>query len=396
MPWPIHDVNTIRREFVTKALMQGASFSALCREYGISRKTGYKWRHRALQDGLKRLGDQSRRPKSSPTQVAEQAVCTLIRFKLRHPSWGPKKIRQLYARQFADVPSLSSCQRVLTRAGLVLARRRQRKPLKERISSAMVPTAPNEVWTVDFKGWWNLANGQRCEPLTVRDAFSRFVLAVHALPRADTRQVQGFFEGLFNTYGLPRVIKSDNGAPFATAGAPWGLSRLSAWWLALGISVDRSRPAHPQDNGAHERMHRDIAAELATQNHPDLDSQQAAFDLWREQFNWQRPHEALAGRCPAELYQKSSRRMPSEVAISYSSEMVPRKVSKAGMIKWGGHVKIFISGALAGWTIGLRYCDPDHLELWFADLLLGHLEISSVRFLRAASRPQEASDARTA
>jgi transposase InsO family protein len=392
MPWPIHDVNTIRREFVSKALTQNASFSALCREYGISRKTGYKWRQRALNDGLRRLADQSRRPKSSPTQLEESAVCTLIRFKLRHPSWGPKKIRQLYVRRFAEVPSLSSCQRVLTRAGLVLTRRRQRKPAKERISSPIVAQAPNEVWTVDFKGWWSLSNGQRCEPLTVRDAFSRYVLAVYAVPRADTRQVQSFFEGLFKTYGLPRVIKSDNGAPFATAGAPLGLSRLSAWWLALGIALDRSRPAHPQDNGAHERLHRDIAAELSCQTHPDLESQQAAFDLWREEFNWRRPHEALGGRCPAEMYQKSARRMPSAVAIDYGSDMLTRKVSKAGMITWG-QIKIFVSGALAGWPVGLRQCDPDHLEIWFTNLLLGHLEVSSARFLRAASRPQETSDA---
>ena len=396
MPWPIHDVNTIRREFVTKALMKGASFSALCREYGISRKTGYKWRQRALAEGLRQLADHSRRPKSSPTQLAESAVCALIRFKLRHPMWGPKKIRQLYARRFADVPSLSSCQRVLTQAGLVMRRRRRRAALGERITSPITAQSPNEVWTVDFKGWWSLSNGQRCEPLTVRDAYSRYVLAVHAVPRANTTQVQSFFTGLFEQYGLPRIIKSDNGAPFATVSAPHGLSRLSAWWLALGIGLDRSRPAHPQDNGAHERLHRDIAAELSCQNHPDLESQQAAFDLWREEFNWQRPHEALQGRCPAEIYRKSSRRMPASVAIDYGTDMVIRKVSQAGMIKWGGHVKIFLSGALTGWPIGLRQSDPDHLEVWFANLLLGHIEISSVRFLRAASRPQETQAIRSA
>jgi transposase InsO family protein len=390
MPWPIHDVNIIRREFVTKALMQGVTFSALCREYGISRKTGYKWKQRALAEGLRRLSEQSRRPKSSPTQLAESAVCALIRFKLRHPAWGPKKIRQLYARRYADAPSLSSCQRVLTRAGLVLRRRRRRAAAAQRISTPVIAQSPNEVWTVDFKGWWSLSNGQRCEPLTVRDAFSRYVLAVHALPRADTTQVQGFFAGLFQQYGLPRVIKSDNGAPFATVSAPLGLSRLSAWWLALGIGLDRSRPAHPQDNGAHERLHRDIAAELSCQNHPDLASQQAAFDLWREEFNWQRPHEALQGRCPAEVYRKSSRRMPAAVSIEYGPEMITRKVSQAGMIKWGGHVKIFLSGALSRWPIGLRQCDADHLEVWFTNLLLGHIEISSVRFLRTPSRSQEA------
>jgi transposase InsO family protein len=388
-------MNTIRREFVTKALVHGASFAALCREYSISRKTGYKWRQRALNDGLQRLAEQSRRPKSSPMQTGEDAICALIRFKLRHPAWGPKKIQLLYARRYGEAPSLSSCQRILTRAGLVLKRRRRIKPAGERIITNLVARAPNDVWTVDFKGWWRLANGERCEPLTVRDAASRFVLAVHALPRADTLQVQRFFERLFATYGLPSVIKSDNGAPFATAGAPLGLSRLSAWWLALGIAVDRSRPAHPQDNGAHERLHRDIAAELATQKHPDLGSQQAAFDLWREEFNWQRPHEALEGRCPGEIYRKSSRTAPAMPVIEYGTDMTTRKISKAGMIKWGGHVKLFVSGALAGWPVGLRQSSPDYLEVWFAHLLLGHIEISSVRFLRAASRPKE-TDARIA
>lgn len=388
MPWPIPNVNTIRQEFVTKALTEGSNFAALCREYGVSRKTGYKWRERALADGLNRLSEQSRRPKSSPTQLDEAAVCTIIRFKLRHPAWGPKKIRQLYARQHAVVPSLSSCQRVLTRAGLVMPRRRRVQPETGRISVGTVAHQPNDVWTVDFKGWWRLANGHRCEPLTVRDAYSRFLLAVQVLPQADTRQVRGYFETLFQNYGLPQAIKSDNGAPFATANAPLGLSRLAAWWLALGIELDRSRPGHPQDNGAHERVHRDIAVELARHRQPDLSQQQAAFDLWREEFNWQRPHEALDGRCPGEVYRKSPRRMPDRLELAYGAGFEARKISKAGFLTWGPH-KVFISGALAGWHVGLRPCDADHLEVWFAHLLLGHIELSSERLLRAASRPQQ-------
>ena len=159
MPWPTQDVNTIRREFVTKVLMKTVSFAALCREYGISRKTGYKWRERALADGLSRLAEHSRRPKRSPSQLDESTVCTLIRFKLRHPAWGPKKIRQLYCRQFAQAPSLSSYQRVLTRAGLVLVGRRRRRPETARLSLGAVAREPKDVWTAEFKGWWCLANG---------------------------------------------------------------------------------------------------------------------------------------------------------------------------------------------------------------------------------------------
>jgi putative transposase len=390
MPWPILNVNTIRREFVTKALMKGASFSALCREHGISRKTGYKWRQRALADGLSRLAEHSRRPKASPRQLDEVTVCTLIRFKLRHPAWGPKKIRQLYARQFQPVPSLSSCQRVLTKAGLVLARRRRTKPVIGRISLGAVARAPNEVWTVDFKGWWRTADGQRCEPLTVRDAFSRYVLAARTLVQANTAGVRAEFERLFQTYGLPQVIKSDNGAPFATTTAPLGLSRLSAWWLALGIELDRSRPAHPQDNGAHERLHRDIAVELSRHVQSDLTAQQAALDLWRQEFNQERPHEALGGRCPVEFYRPSPRRLPAgPVLLDYGPGFYPRKINPHGTLKWQNHC-FLVSTALAGWHVGLRYLNHDCLEVWFNHLLLGQLELSSARFLRAASRPQEA------
>ena len=390
MPWPTQDVNTIRREFVTKALLKGASFSALCREYGLSRKTGYKWRQRALAAGLSRLTEHSRRPNSAPKQLDEATACTLIRFKLRHPHWGPKKLCQLYARQGQPAPSLSSCQRVLTRAGLVLARRRRVRPSPERISLGAVARAPNEVWTVDFKGWWRTRDGQRCEPLTVRDAFSRFVLAVRTVAKANTATGRAEFERLFASYGLPQVIKSDNGAPFASVCAPLGLSRLSAWWVALGIELDRSRPAHPQDNGAHERLHRDIAVELSHQVQPDLASQQAAFDLWRDEFNWERPHEALGGRCPGVVYRKSDRAFPlPPVLLDYGPGFFPRKICRNGVLKWQQQTLV-ISTTLVGWHVGLRHLDHDHLEVWFSHLLLGHIELSSARFLRAASRPQEA------
>jgi transposase InsO family protein len=390
MPWPILNVNTIRREFVTKALLRGASFAALCREYGVSRKTGYKWQQRALADGLSRLAEHSRRPKSSPGQLDEPTVCTLIRFKLRHPNWGPKKIRQLYARQFQPVPSLSSCQRVLTKAGLVLRRRRRTRPTAQRLAIGAVARAPNEVWTVDFKGWWRTGDGQRCEPLTVRDAFSRYVLTARTLPQANSAGVRAEFERLFQLYGLPQVIKSDNGAPFATASAPLGLSRLSAWWVALDIELDRSRPAHPQDNGAHERLHRDIAVELSRCVQPDLSAQQAALDLWREEFNQDRPHEALGGRCPGELYQPSARQLPEgPVHLDYGPGLFPRKINPNGTLKWQNQV-FLVSTAIAGWHVGLRPVTPDLLEVWFNHLLLGQLELSTASFLRAASRPQEA------
>ncbi len=392
MPWPTTNVNTIRREFVTKALLKGAGFSALCREYGISRKTGYKWRQRALADGLAALAEHSRRPVRSPGQLDETTVCTLLRFKLRHPDWGPKKLHLLYASQYPDAPSVSSCHRVLVKAGLVAARRRRVKPAAERIARGLVAQACNEVWTVDFKGWWRTGDGGRCEPLTVRDAYSRYVLATRTVAKADTAHVRAEFERLFQLHGLPKAIKSDNGAPFATPGAPLGLSRLSAWWVALGIELDRSRPAHPQDNGAHERLHRDIATEISRHVQPDLSSQQASLELWREEFNWQRPHEALGGRTPAQVYQNSSRAFSPPIELTYGPGFFPRLVQCNGSIKWEGR-SIVVSTALAGWPIGLRQLTADLLEVWFNYLLIGSIEISSARFLRAASGAKEPANA---
>lgn len=389
MPWRTQDMDTLRREFATRALLKSASLAALCREYGISRKTGYKWRERAMADGLGALGELSRRPRASPKQLGESVVCALLNLKLAHPRWGPKKILELYARRGVEVPSLSSCQRVLGKLGQV-ERRRATRPEPERISRGLVAKAPNEVWTVDFKGWWLLANGQRCGPLTVRDSFSRYILGARCLPKADTDCVRREFERLFLLYGMPAAIKSDNGVPFACMHAPLGLSRLSAWWVALGIELDRSRPGHPQDNGAHERMHRDIEQEVASHVQSDLASQQAELDVWREEYNWVRPHEGLGQRRPGEVYSKSARRMATSFDLSYEKAMFPRRVSTAGIVRWHS-TSIFVSSSLAGWHVGLRPASNDCLDVWFAHLQLGQIDLPCARFLRAPRGPQEAS-----
>jgi putative transposase len=390
MPWQITHMNDIRREFVMKSLEARRDFARLCREYGISRKTGYKWKQRAMEGGLSALAELSRRPRRSPRQLDEDTVCALIRLKLRHPTWGAKKLALVYARNGRAAPSLSTYQRILTKAGLVVARRRVRLAVPGRLQARLAAQAPNEVWTVDFKGWWLLRSGQRCEPLTVRDAFSRYVLTVHLPEHANTAAVQAEFERLFECYGLPRVIKSDNGSPFAASRSLLGLSRLSAWWVSLGIELDRSRPAHPQDNGAHERLHRDIARELASTLHPDRLAQQAACDLWREEFNHERPHEALGGRCPAQLYQKSPRRyQPGPVALVYGAGFFVRKMASNGVLAWGRH-RVFVSAALAGCHVGLRRLDDDRFEVWLHYLLLGVLDLSTSSFVGSPSLAHEA------
>lgn len=375
MPWATINMDDQRRAFVLRVQQGGTSFVALCREFAISRKTGYKWKARAVQEGIGELAERSRRPRCSPSQLDEATTCTLIRLRLAHPTWGPKKLCVLYARLHPTAPSVGSCHRVLRRAGLIVARRRRVASASARLIAATPAHAPNDVWTVDFKGWWRLADRQRCEPLTVRDAYSRFVLAARLVPDAGTATVRAEFERLFQTYGLPKVIKSDNGPPFASTKSVLGLSRLSAWWVALGIDLDRSRPAHPQDNGAHERLHRDIRAELARFIQPDAAAQQAAFELWREQFNHERPHEALQQRCPGELYTKSDR-LYRPADLGYGPGFVTRRVTPTGLIRWEGD-SVFVSHALAGWDLGLRSRDTHHLEVHFAHLPLGFIDLQT-------------------
>lgn len=368
-----------RREFALKALGT-LNFRALCQEYGVSTKTGYKWRERFLRQGLEGMEEESRRPRSSPKQLSEGQVCEMVKLKLVHRHWGPRKIRMLYHRRHGQAPSESSFKRVLEQVGLTQPRRVREGPREGgRLSSGRQAQGPNEVWTVDFKGWWRWGEAGRCEPLTVRDEFSRYVLELRAMDNARSQTVREAFERVFERHGLPEAIRSDNGAPFASVQALHGLSRLSAWWVALGIDLERGRPAHPQDNAGHERLHRDIAAELESMGQG---ASAEALELWREQFNRERPHEALGMRCPAELYRDSARRYNgAEVQLSYPG-MARRLVDKNGMLSWNQQ-KVFITRSVAGWEVGLQRTEKAQLEVWFGRLLLGYLDPVDLSLLRA-------------
>src|SRR6202011_4055580 len=350
MPWKKSEPMEQRIEFAIKAIGT-LNFRALCREYGISAKTGYKWRERFLRQGLEGMEEDSRRPRSSPKQLSEGQVCEMVKLKLVHRHWGPRKIRTLYHRRHGQAPSESSFKRVLEQVGL--------------------------------KGWWRFGEAGRSEPLTVRDEFSRYVLELRAMDNARSQTVREAFERIFERHGLPEAIRSDNGAPFASVQALHGLSRLSAWWMALGIDLERGRPAHPQDNGGHERLHRDIAQELEILGQGATPE---ALELWREEFNRERPHEALGMRCPAELYRDSNRRYrAAEVQLSYPG-MATRLVDKNGNLSWKDK-NIFLLNTLAGWQVGLQRSEKGQLEIWFGRLLLGHLDPQELDFLRS----QEAS-----
>ena len=377
MPWKEIEPMNQRIEFVLRA-MKTDNFRELCQEYGISAKTGYKWRERFLQYGVSGMGEMSRRPRSSPQGMAESVVCEIVRLKQEHRHWGPRKLRKVYERRHEEVPSESSFKRVLERAGLVEARERRRRQQAGRLFSGRKASAPNEVWTVDFKGWWYVSGGRRCEPLTVRDEFTRYLLELRAVPNAQTGTVRVCFERLFEERGVPGAIRSDNGTPFASEQGVLGLSQLSAWWVVLGIDLERSRPGCPQDNGGHERLHLDVERELRDQ---DPVTQQAGFDEWRQIFNQERPHEALGMRCPAELYQNSDRKYAGTPEDLEYEGMASRRVGNRGSISLGKQL-VFISGALAGWSVGLEPCGEGKYHVWFGRLLLGQVDERTLSFTR--------------
>jgi hypothetical protein len=234
----------------------------------------------------------------------------------------------------------------------------------------------NDVWTVDFKGWWRTRNGKRYEPLTVRDAFSRYVLCLQMLPSMAARDVKPVFEGLFQANGLPKTIRVDNGAPFACTSAPAGLSRLSAWWTSVGIRVSFSRPAHPQDNGSHERMHADMANELETSPAGSLPSQQRIADRWRDEFNNVRPHEGIGMKTPADLYRRSSRRYRGVRPPAYPSPYAVRVVSRLGCVRHAGK-SIFISESVSGFEVAVRKTRQGRLSVRFYGLDLGTFDLAA-------------------
>ena len=333
MPWKECNVMDQRIEFVRRSFETGMVFMDLCREYGISAKTGYKWRKRFEEDGRKGLLDRSRRPRRHPEELDEGMICEMIRLKQAHLRWGPKKIREVYRRGHGYAPSESSFKRVLSRAGLVEHRRKRRADCAGGMRPEVIVREPNDVWTVDFKGWWLISGRHRCEPLTIRDEYSRYLLEIKAMKTSRTDPVRSVFEAVFSEYGMPRIIRSDNGSPFACIRAPLRLSPLSVWWVQLGIGLDRIDPGCPGQNGGHERMHLDISRELQGMIEGDLNDHQSAFDVWRNEFNWERPHESLGMKMPGEVYRKSQRDYSGkDIDIEYPTDMLRRLICPEGTV----------------------------------------------------------------
>jgi transposase InsO family protein len=364
-------------DFVKKAAAPGANVSALCREYGISRQTGHKWLQRYRSGGHLALAEQSRRPMSSPLATAEEVVVGIIELRDRHPSWGPQVIARVLERRLGEsAPSPSTVARVLRRLGKIKKRRPPVRVWSVDGRPRVEVGAPNDLWTIDFKGWWRAANGDKCEPLTVRDAYSRKVLAVELGVNTRATHVRRVLERLFKLHGLPVAMQSDNGTPFVAVRARGGLTRLAVWLVSLGIRLVRSRPAKPQDNGGHERMHRDLS-ELQLSPARSRRSQQRACDEWLIDFNHVRPHQALGGKTPEEVFRNSPRRGLVPKLPSYPPGWITRRVNSIGEVHLHGD-QVFLSKALSGQLVGLEQETELHWHARFFDIDLGTIEVLPV------------------
>jgi transposase InsO family protein len=373
-----------RLRFVKLALKAQQGMSQLCRMFGMSRRTGYKWRARFEREGLRGLRDRSRRPHQSPQQLSCEWVGRVRRLRRRHPSWGSRKLaaglRQGYPRQ--RVPSERTIDYWLSRLKLTARRRRRSRRGPQLPRKALTEACrSNQVWTVDFKGWFRTQDGRRVEPLTARDLFSRYVLAIRLLQDQSWRPVQRVFMRLFHQYGYPEVIRVDNGGPFGSTG-PAGLSRLSAWWRALGIGVEFIAPGHPEQNGGHEQMHRVLKAETTRPASSNPRAQQRRTDQWGRTYNEIRPHEALQLRRPAEIYR--AKPVPiRDAKLSYPKDWVVRRVRSNGQIKWQGR-KRFIGEAFVGYPVGLKPGRKGRWVVYFGGVLIGELWESDQGAMRPA------------
>jgi transposase InsO family protein len=367
--------------------------AALCRRFGISRKTGYKWLERFRAEGEAGLQERSRASQRHPNQtprVMEEAIIAIRQGR----AWGPKKIAAILSKEWPPdmIPALSTIGDILKRNGLVVPRR-----LRRRCSPSTHPLAHavecNLVWSADFKGWFLTADGRRVDPLTVTDAHSRYLLGCQVLSgKTDTVHVMAVFETLFRTYGLPERIRTDNGTPFASTGL-YGLSRLSVWWMRLGITPERIRPGTPSENGRHERFHLTLKQEAATPPATTPKKQQQAFEHFRAVYNHERPHEALGQVPPATCYTVSPRPYPERLPpVEYDDDMIVRRVRGAGQIKWRGH-DVGVSCALTNQPIGLKPCDETMYEVYFGRTCIGifnerTLKVRALRKHERGRRPQ--------
>lgn len=372
---------------VIQDYQEGESIAALAEMYSVARKTIYKWLERHQAEGMAGLADRSRAPHHCPARVSDEVIAHIVAARQRW-HWGPRKLRVKLAQAHPQLtwPAESTIGQVLKRAGLTHARKpRVRTPPYAQPFAAV--EAANQTWCADFKGWFRTGDGARCDPLTITDAHSRYLLRCHIAPKTDGTHVAAVFDAAFREYGLPQVIHTDNGVPFASR-APGGLSRVSMQWVKLGILPERSRPASPQDNGRHERMHSTLKQATLKPPARNPRMQQQAFDRFRQEFNHERPHEALSDATPASFYRASCRQMPRRVPeLEYPDDVMVRRISQQGSLKMHGE-RTFVSEIFAYEWMGLRPLDERYFEVLYGPVSIGFLDTHRHVFHRALSIAQ--------
>lgn len=380
MPWKNVTLMEEINRFVMLAQTDRFTITELCEQFGISRKTGYKHLERYEAEGLKGLQVRSHRPHCFPQRTEEEVEALILSERRLHRTWGPKKLRRVLELKHGleSAPARSTIAKILRRYGLSVPRRRRAGVYVALNDDLTVPLQPNHVWTVDFKGWFVLGNGQRCDPLTVCDGYSRYVLACRAQPNQQFKRTLHAFRGLMRQSGRPEIIRVDHGSPFASTGLG-RLSSLSVWWIEQGIEVEFTGPAAPQENGAHERMHRDLKAEATQPASVNLAAQQRRFERWRHTFNHERPHESLGLQFPADFYQPSPHRLnEDDKPLVYSAECEVKTVSVSGHLAHEGKT-YHVGEAFAHKRVGLRRNGEAQTELYFANVQLGILAFEPKR-----------------
>lgn len=375
MPWKETTPVDQRIRFIAAFSTCRWTMSELCRLFGISRKTGYKWATRYGEEGLDGLKDRSRRPESCAHRTDGRCEKALVEERLKHPTWGARKLLARLGRRHPDWPwpAASTVTTLLKRHGLVTPRPlRRRKPVPGK--PVVEAAQPNDVWTADFKGEFRTGDRQLCFPLTVADHRSRYLLACRGRRSTARSEALPIFEETFRTYGLPRRMLTDGGPPFASARSPRRLSRLAVWWIKLGIEPLIIEPGHPEQNGRHERMHRTLKAATARPPAASWDEQQRAFDLFRREYNDERPHEAIGQVAPGELYSGSPRPYPRRLPeVAYPGHYEVRRVRRSGEIRFRGET-VFVSEVLQREPVGLEEVDDGLWSVHFGPVLLGRYD----------------------
>ena len=388
MPWKETCTMKERVEFIGMHSEEEWTMAELCRHFDISRKTGYKTVRRFGRDGLSGLEDRSRAPHHHPNAVSELVEQAVIAARHAHPRWGPKKLKAWLCRREPGVswPAVSTFGEILSRHGLTVPRRRSRKT--QAYEQPFVGCDyPNAVWSGDLKGWFLTGDGVRCDPLTISDNYSRMLLRCQAVTPTNHEAIQPVFEAAFREYGLPMAIRTDNGPPFATT-TVGALSKLSIWWLKLGVIPERIEPGKPQQNGRHERMHRTLKDETASPPKRTWRTQQKALDHFREEYNHERPHESLDQQTPAEFYVPSPRPYPLIVPeMTYPDDMTVRIVKSQGDISWKSR-HVYLSVTLAREPVGLRQVSDRLWDIYFGPVKLAQLDTHDQRLIHLPRNPK--------